>query len=116
GRSNHCPDSAGSNGLVTTYLMSCRPDTSLDSSGSPESFQERNASNGGIAMKTVVSLYDNIEDARDVVEDLVDAGLNREDISLVARDVEGQYGTYLEEGYAEGGGEEVGEAAAGGAL
>lgn len=67
-------------------------------------------------MKTVVSLYDNIEDARDVVEDLVDAGLNREDISLVARDVEGQYGTYLEEGYAESEGEEVGEAAAGGAV
>jgi hypothetical protein len=67
-------------------------------------------------MKTVVSLYDNIEDARDVVEDLVDAGLNRDDISLVARDVEGQYGTYLEEGYAETEGEEVGEAAAGGAV
>lgn len=67
-------------------------------------------------MKTVVSLYDSIEDARDVVEDLVDAGIARDDISLVARDVEGQYGSYLEEGYAEAEGEDVGEAAAGGAM
>lgn len=68
-------------------------------------------------MKTVVSLYDNIEDARDVVEDLVDEGINRDNISLVARDVEGSYGSYLESSdYERTEGEEVGEAAAGGAV
>lgn len=67
-------------------------------------------------MKTVVSLYDNIEDARDVVEDLVDEGINRDNISLVARDVEGTYGSYLESDYERAEGEEVGEAATGGAV
>lgn len=67
-------------------------------------------------MKTIVSLYDDIEDARDVVEDLVDEGINRDNISLVARDVEGSYGSYLESDYRRSEGEEVGEAAAGGAV
>jgi hypothetical protein len=64
-------------------------------------------------MKTVVALYDNLEDARDAVDELVAAGFTRDDISLVARDVTGDYGTYLEE-YDDA--EEVGEAAAGGAV
>jgi len=63
-------------------------------------------------MKTVVGVYDDIEDARDVVEDLVDAGIPRDDVSLVTRDVTGEYGTYLEE-HGEG---ETAEAAAGGAV
>lgn len=67
-------------------------------------------------MKTVVSLYEELEDARDVVEDLVDMGINRDNISLVARDVEETYGTYLEDDYEHTEREEVGEAAAGGAV
>ena len=75
-------------------------------------------------MKTVVGLYDDIEDARDVVDDLVDAGIARDDISLIARDVTGEYSTYLEE-YDEDydyeadydyDDDDVGEAAAGGAV
>ena len=70
-------------------------------------------------MKTVVGVYDNIVDARDVVEDLVDAGIPRDDISLVARDVKGEYGTYLED-YDEDAdydtGDDVAEGAAGGAV
>ncbi|MDT8306263.1 MAG: general stress protein [Anaerolineae bacterium] len=64
-------------------------------------------------MKTVVALYDNLEDARDAVDELVEAGFSRSDISLVARDVTGEYGTYVDE-YDDA--EEVGEAAAGGAV
>lgn len=64
-------------------------------------------------MKTVVALYDHLEDAHDAVDELVDTGFSRDDISLVARDVTGEYGTYLEE-YDEA--EDVGEAAAGGAV
>lgn len=63
-------------------------------------------------MKTVVGVYDDIEDARDVVEDLVDAGIPRDDVSLVTRDVTGDYGTYLEEH----GEDEVAEGAAEGAV
>lgn len=64
-------------------------------------------------MKTVVALYDDLENARESVDELVEAGFTRSDISLVARDVTGEYGSYLEE-YDEA--EEVGEAAAGGAV
>ncbi|HSM59017.1 MAG TPA: general stress protein [Candidatus Sulfomarinibacteraceae bacterium] len=67
-------------------------------------------------MKTVVSLYDDIEVARAVVEELVDEGIKRDNISLVARDVEGTYGSYLESDYERAEAEEVGEAAAGGAV
>lgn len=47
-------------------------------------------------MKTVVGLYDDVDVARDVVDDLVDSGFSRNDISLVARDFEGTYGERLE--------------------
>ncbi len=63
-------------------------------------------------MKTVVALYDNLEDARAAVDDLIDAGFTRNDISLVARDVTGEYSTELDS-YD---GDDVGEAAAGGAV
>lgn len=42
-------------------------------------------------MKTVVALYDEIEDARHAIEELVDSGIARDDISLIARDVDNQY-------------------------
>jgi hypothetical protein len=63
-------------------------------------------------MKTVVALYDRLEDAREAVDDLIEAGFTRSDISLVARDVTGEYGSYLDT-YE---GDDVGEAAAGGAV
>ena len=64
-------------------------------------------------MKTIVALYDELEDARDTVEDLVDEGIRRADISLIARDVNGKYTEYVE---AHDTGEEVAEGAAGGAV
>ena len=46
--------------------------------------------------KTIVSLYDELSNARNAVEDLVKAGFARDAISLVARDMDGQYATYFE--------------------
>jgi hypothetical protein len=48
--------------------------------------------------RTVVALYDDFSTANDVIRDLVDHGFNREDISLMASDATGEYGTYLGEG------------------
>ncbi len=42
--------------------------------------------------KTVVALYDNLDDAQQTVRDLVDGGLPRDQISLVANDQTGQLG------------------------
>jgi hypothetical protein len=42
--------------------------------------------------KTVVALYDNLDDAQQTVRELVDNGLPRDQISLVASDRTGQYG------------------------
>src|SRR5690606_41641586 len=64
-------------------------------------------------MITVVGLYDELEDAREAVDELVEAGVPRSDISLVARDVTGEYGSYLDT-YDES--EAVGGAAASGAV
>lgn len=47
-------------------------------------------------MKTVVALYDDVVDARTTVEDLVDAGFDRSDISLVARDIDNEYSRHLD--------------------
>jgi hypothetical protein len=51
--------------------------------------------------KTLVALYDELETARDVIEDLVDEGFDRDQISLTAYDPEGKYGKYLETGEVE---------------
>ena len=48
--------------------------------------------------KTLVALYDELETARDVIEELVDEGFDRDQISLTAYDPEGKYGKYLETG------------------
>jgi uncharacterized protein (TIGR02271 family) len=48
--------------------------------------------------KTVIALYDNFDDARRAVESLVDAGITRDNISIVANDTSGQYGRYLGDG------------------
>jgi hypothetical protein len=42
--------------------------------------------------KTVVALYENLDDAQQSVHDLVDSGLQRDQISLVANDSTGQFG------------------------
>lgn len=46
-------------------------------------------------MKTVVALYEDFDTARNVVEELVDAGFMRDRISLVASDASGQYKQYV---------------------
>ena len=48
--------------------------------------------------KTVVGLFDSLNEAQSVVKDLTNAGFRREDISLLANDAGNQYGTYLEKG------------------
>ena len=47
-------------------------------------------------MKTIVGLYDDISDAHQTVRDLVDAGIPRDDISLVASDRNNEYSSHLE--------------------
>jgi hypothetical protein len=49
--------------------------------------------------RTVVALYDNFSDANDAVRDLVDNGFSRSDVSIMASDVSGEYGTYLADDY-----------------
>jgi len=63
-------------------------------------------------MKTVVGMFDNLSDAHEVVEDLMDAGFTRDDISLVARDRGSEYGTHLDQDT----GNEVAESTATGAI
>jgi len=46
-------------------------------------------------MRTIVALYDDFDVAEDVVEDLVEIGFPRAQISLVANDITGTYGNYL---------------------
>lgn len=53
-------------------------------------------------MKTIVGIYDDLTEARQVVEDLAQAGINRENISLVKGDPEGQYATAFERSDAAG--------------
>jgi len=48
--------------------------------------------------KTVVALFDDFDNARSSVEALVDAGFDRDDISLVANDATGEYGRYMKDG------------------
>jgi len=47
-------------------------------------------------MKTIVGLYDNLTDAHATVQDLVDAGITRDDISLIASDANNEYSPYVE--------------------
>ena len=60
--------------------------------------------------RTVIGLYDRLEDAQNAVSELVSAGFPREDISVVAADTEGKFKTYVGEP-----GEDVGEGGATGA-
>lgn len=65
-------------------------------------------------MKTVVGLYDDLTDARNVVEDLVAAGFDRNDISLVVRENEDVYSTSTRDGMDDAG--QAAEGAVSGAL
>jgi uncharacterized protein (TIGR02271 family) len=47
-------------------------------------------------MRTVVALYDDMQRAREAVQDLVNRGFNREDISLVASDERGEYRQHVQ--------------------
>lgn len=52
--------------------------------------------------KTVVAMFDNVQDARNAVSDLIDNGFSRDDISLVARGDEDEIRRYEAGGTAEG--------------
>src|SRR5215213_4079166 len=43
--------------------------------------------------KTIVGMFDSLADAQSAVRELVDAGVSRENISLVAGDTKGEYTT-----------------------
>jgi len=45
--------------------------------------------------RTVIALYDSFSEARAAVEDLVDAGFDRSNISIVANDAGGEYSRYI---------------------
>ena len=47
--------------------------------------------------KTIVGLYDHIQQARDTVEDLVDAGFDRDRISFTANAAAEEYGRYFDD-------------------
>src|SRR5512142_2739372 len=47
-------------------------------------------------MRTVVGLYNAFEDAQHAVQALRDAGFNKEDINLVARDPNGEFKRYMD--------------------
>ena len=54
-------------------------------------------------METIAAVYDNMADARSAIDSLVQAGFDRDDISLVASDVEGNYAVRsADDDYAEG--------------
>jgi hypothetical protein len=67
-------------------------------------------------MKTVVALYDQIADANAAVRDLVDFGIARDNISLMASDSSGNYGTYFSGQRTSAGVEEGVESTASGAA
>lgn len=62
--------------------------------------------------KIAVGLFDNLEDARMAIEDLVQSGFQREDISLIANSGNGEIQQYFQD---RDQGEEIGEGALGGA-
>jgi len=51
-------------------------------------------------MKTVVGLFDTFAEAQNVVQDLVDSGFSRDNISIVANDASGEYAEYDSQGNA----------------
>src|SRR5689334_24661792 len=53
--------------------------------------------------KTVVGLFDRFEDAQNAAQELIDNGIDRNDISLVANDARGQFKNYRSAGSGEAG-------------
>ncbi len=47
--------------------------------------------------ETIVALYDDIAVARQVVEELVNAGFERSSISLISNDTDNKYSRYLDQ-------------------
>ena len=66
--------------------------------------------------RTIVALYDDFDAAQRAVQDLVDAGFARTDISLVANDASGEYRRYTDEGMADDDDVSAGEGAGFGAV
>lgn len=66
-------------------------------------------------MRTVVALYDRFEDAQQAVQALHDSGFRREDINMVARDIDGNYSRDLNQRQVVDTGQEVSDGAATGA-
>ena len=64
-------------------------------------------------MKTIVALFDELEDAAAAVEALVDGGMRREEISFIARDASSRYEGVIE---ADEAGDEIAAGVAGGAV
>src|SRR5262245_56948013 len=64
--------------------------------------------------KTVIGLYDNLAEAKSVVDDLVRNGIERDNISLILPDPEKQYARHL--GGATSEAEDVASGAAAGAI
>lgn len=52
--------------------------------------------------RTVTAMYDSFTAAQRAVQDLVDAGFNRDDISLIANDAAGEYKSYTADGDVKG--------------
>lgn len=52
--------------------------------------------------RTVTAMYDSFSAAQRAVQDLVDAGFNRDDISLIANDAAGEYQSYTTDGDVKG--------------
>lgn len=50
-----------------------------------------------LGLKTVVGLFDNLSDARDAVSELVDAGLDRNEVNLVANASAEEYSRYFDQ-------------------
>lgn len=57
----------------------------------PEFDNQREA----IVAKTIVGSFDSFEEAQDVLRDLTQRGFSRDDISVIANDASGKYGTQL---------------------
>ncbi len=66
--------------------------------------------------RTIVALYDNFGTAQSAVQDLVDSGFARTDISLVANDASGEYRRYADGGLADDDDVKAGEGAGFGAV
>jgi uncharacterized protein (TIGR02271 family) len=67
-------------------------------------------------MKTIVGLYKDFDTAQRVVEDLTDAGISRDHISLMANDASGQYASVIKQNAGDQKDVKAGEGAAVGAV